>query len=287
MNRFRYIFRLTTVFFIALGSVFPLNALAETRSFFQVWYVLESNSFLQPFPGEEPFVITGAIDYTITRVQLRIAPLLQETCSSETEPAGQGFSGQWEGRSKQFFIQIPPLKEASRYCVRFEVEKQQHGDSEQNQIRLMEPVMVRVPGRNYYVSLDLGVLMTPAFDDALPYLGANFYFDRINKDIPLREDDGFWKRTSLVVGVTLGQPRDSTIKPLLEDRMLLTGAGFRITDDLKLGMGVIYFKQRHSNPLVDQSRRNVSGYLSLSLDVDLYGMFQRWNPFELTETNGH
>lgn len=131
---------------------------------------------------------------------------------------------------------------------------------------------------NFYVSADVGIAM-PVFNgggvDLAPFVGVNFYFTGVDKDVPLREDDTFLKRFSLMGGITLTPVRDNknTVEGIVNGNALLAGGGFRMTDYLRLGGGLVFLRQSDENPVATGTKHvRVTGYGAVSIDVDVAGI---------------
>lgn len=129
----------------------------------------------------------------------------------------------------------------------------------------------------FYISADVGGTL-PIFGssggtDLAAFLGVSVYFTAVDKDVPLREDDGFWKRFSLTTGWTLTDVQDSrgTAKGILGGKGLMLGGGLRVTDYLRIGTGAMFVRQNDSNPVVANSHVRAVPYFSLSIDIDVAG----------------
>ncbi|MGK5091942.1 hypothetical protein WDW89_07975 [Deltaproteobacteria bacterium TL4] len=254
-----------------------------TQAFPQVRYVLESNSFLNHFPGETTFVITGVLHYEVRQLEIWIQHHLPQAACPQLLSENSDHlihQGKWGGQSQRFYLQIPALQEGQHYCVQFRVGylKDNNPDLYQQSLAVIQ---TETPQQGNYVGLDLGGLFSPDFEDMLSYVGVNFYLNKINKSKPLIGWN-FWDRFSLNMGVTLNNPETEAVKPVLDNHLFLTGLGFRITDDLKLGMGALFYKKPHANPLVHEEQRGVGTYVSISMDIDLYSHLKTWNPLENT-----
>jgi hypothetical protein len=55
---------------------------------------------------------------------------------------------------------------------------------------------------------------------------------------------------------------------------LLLGAGFRVTPSLRVGSGVLVFKESDPNPLIDQTSVSVTPYVSFTADIDVARIFR-------------
>jgi len=125
---------------------------------------------------------------------------------------------------------------------------------------------------NPYISLDLGISYAPALRSAFLYAGANFYFVPVNKKAPLstfKNRDKFWKRFCLLVGITTSGVEEGNTKNLFSGGSIVLGAGWRMTDVIKLNGGYLFFKQKDENPLVNQDRKKATGFASISFDINI------------------
>ena len=275
LNKFCFILIIT----LFLSPVLWAN---PSEQFPQIRYLLSSNSFLNTFPMNRAFIVTGEIDYTVRKLEIKILSLKnKQSCPATLQDLDSNTikTGLWEGRDNQFLIHFPSLLEIRHHCVQLQIWRQSNASTDAMESQILPVILMKVPSKGYYVSMDLGGLFSPEFSDMLPFLGINFYFDQVEKSMSLADVDGFWKRFALTMGVTLNSPSDEAIYPIVQDRLFLAGMGFRITDDLKLGTGALFFKKEHPNPLVKKQKRRVSGYVSFSIDIDLWGILGDWNIF--------
>jgi len=101
---------------------------------------------------------------------------------------------------------------------------------------------------------------------------------------------GFLRRFAFTLGVTVNSIADGgsggdmgsargTRKNLFMGNSLLLGAGFRLTDSVRLGAGAILFKKLDPNPLIDDETLTTSYYVNLSFDWDVLGFFKKFGPF--------
>lgn len=123
-----------------------------------------------------------------------------------------------------------------------------------------------------YMTADFGLLDVPRLSQIVPYIGTNMYLRPINKDTPLREKDGFRRRFAFTIGLTVSSIADSnpmTRKDLFSNFSLVLGAGFRITDSIRLGAGALLFLKESSNPLINETSLTSAPYFSLSFDWDI------------------
>jgi hypothetical protein len=136
--------------------------------------------------------------------------------------------------------------------------------------------------RNAYVSMDAGIAYPWRLENMVFYAGTNIYFRPINKAAPLSYKGTFLHRFALTVGITTTVKDESRRAEDLrttqdsEDTSssLLLGAGFRVTPSLRVGSGVLVFKESDPNPLIDQTSVSVTPYVSFTADIDVARIFR-------------
>jgi hypothetical protein len=122
---------------------------------------------------------------------------------------------------------------------------------------------------NYHVAADAGFAYVPGLETAVPYVGANFYFRPVNRDAPLRSKGGFGRRFSINLGVSNSVARSGRRSDLFSSQSLIVGAGYRLTDIFRAGVGVVVFQREDPNPLISHKRLAASPYAALSFDFSL------------------
>lgn len=129
---------------------------------------------------------------------------------------------------------------------------------------------------NYHVAADAGLLYAPDIEQVLPYIGANFYFRPINRDVPLAHRGGFGRRFSVTLALTTQSLADTAAgrDDLFGDQALVVGAGYRITDIFRIGGGVIGYRRNDPNPFQTSTGVAVKPYAALSFDWRLASTFQ-------------
>lgn len=139
-----------------------------------------------------------------------------------------------------------------------------------------------------YISADVGTVF-PRFSSgnwgASLFVGVNFSFSPVDKDIPLSEDGGFGKRFSIIAGLTITEFRDNaqSVTGVAGGQAALFGVGYRISDYLRLGAGGVLFRQTHPNPAIDSKSLKVAPYVAVSVDSDIAGLIK--NLFESSKKN--
>ena len=136
--------------------------------------------------------------------------------------------------------------------------------------------------RSAYVSLDAGVAYPWRLANMVFFAGANIYFRPINKAAPLRYKGTFLHRFALTVGITTTVRDESRRAEDLRNtpdndetsNSLLLGGGLRVTPSMRLGGGVLVFRETDPNPLINQKSVTVTPYVSFTADVDVAQIFR-------------
>jgi hypothetical protein len=136
------------------------------------------------------------------------------------------------------------------------------------------PVLNYAERLPFYISADVGVSFIPILNETAPYIGINFYFASVDKDVSLLEYGGFFEtfreRFSIMIGINLGEVRNEgeNLEGVLGKKKIFLGAGYRLTDYLRFGAGVLTYQIQVPNPLVNKQELKGSPYLSVSVDID-------------------
>jgi hypothetical protein len=123
--------------------------------------------------------------------------------------------------------------------------------------------------KNYYVSVDAGLVYPFEIDNVLPYIGVNLYLRPVNKDAPL---NGLARRFAITIGITVSSVSDGrseTRDDLFGSQALLLGAGLRLLPSVRAGAGALLFRKLDPNPLITRKSLASVPYVSLSLDWDI------------------
>ena len=136
--------------------------------------------------------------------------------------------------------------------------------------------------RSVYVSLDAGIAYPWRLENMVFYAGTNIYLRPINKAAPLRYKGTFLHRFALTIGITTTvedksrRAQDLRATPDNEEtsNSLLLGAGFRVTPSIRVGGGVLVFKESDPNPLIEQTSVSTTPYVSFAADVDVARLFK-------------
>jgi hypothetical protein len=135
--------------------------------------------------------------------------------------------------------------------------------------------------QNWYIAMDAGFAYYFRIGTMTPYVGANIYFRPINKDAPLSLVDSFGRRFALTFGITLDSIEEQvggTAVPaanktrfdlLQSNRSLLLGAGFRVSQSLRVSGGALVLREKDPNPLIAKQAVATVPYVSFSLDFDV------------------
>ncbi len=122
----------------------------------------------------------------------------------------------------------------------------------------------------WHLSPDIGLSYAPDLKEVFPYFGVNIYFRPVNKDVPLNQKGGFGRRFAAVIGITTSSIElENQRKGLLGTKGLMIGAGFRITDALRISAGSLLFRKIDPDPSISETRFSTSLFMSLSIDWDI------------------
>ncbi|HYR28717.1 MAG TPA: hypothetical protein VEU30_09635 [Thermoanaerobaculia bacterium] len=128
---------------------------------------------------------------------------------------------------------------------------------------------------NWYISADAGFAYSQEAEATVPYLGTNIYFRPINKDVPLQLKGGLKRRVSATFGLTVSSISDSNSgrQDLFNTQSLLAGGGFRLTDMIRLGGGVLVYKRANGTSAPTSTSVEVAPYVSVSFDWNVAKQF--------------
>ncbi len=117
------------------------------------------------------------------------------------------------------------------------------------------------------------------------YPSFHLYFSPVNEDLPLSKykgvDGAFLKRFSLFAGVTITNlSSDDEIDDAFNGGNPVVGIGYRgivpinslrprFFDNLRVGTGVIFYKIKDKNPLIDKKRRVRDFFWNITFDLDV------------------
>jgi hypothetical protein len=140
--------------------------------------------------------------------------------------------------------------------------------------------------RSVYVSLDAGIAYPWRLENMVFYAGTNIYFRPINKAAPLRYKETFLHRFALTIGVTTTVKDDSRraidLRPTQDNTQtsnsLLIGGGLRVTPSIRIGGGVLVFKESDPNPTIKQTSVTATPYIGLAADVDVAAVLKSFFP---------
>jgi len=119
------------------------------------------------------------------------------------------------------------------------------------------------------VSADIGLAAVRGVG-VVPYFGANFYFEPVNKAIPLSVRGSPGDRLSLTIGLTTQSVAQANDRDnLFGSFALLAGAGYRFADPLRVTVGGMVLRDVPADPLSTAQPVRVTPFLSLSLDWDV------------------
>ena len=122
--------------------------------------------------------------------------------------------------------------------------------------------------RAWYLGAEVGLGMAPDAGEVLPYVGTSIYFRPVNTEAELR----LATRVSALLGVTWTDnvaKRGERAGLYGDSGALVVGVGARVTEVIKVGVGVLVLKVLDPNPLLDRSRIGVTPFFTLSGDFDV------------------
>ena len=122
--------------------------------------------------------------------------------------------------------------------------------------------------RTWYLAMDTGIAVAPAISEVFPYMGTAMFFRPVNKKVP---PSSIGTRFSLLFGFTWTANLQKTgeRKALFGDNAtVLFGAGFRLTEWLRLTAGGVLFKAVNPNPLLNEDQLKITPFISMSADID-------------------
>ena len=128
--------------------------------------------------------------------------------------------------------------------------------------------------KNAYIGVDAGFAFLADIDEVKPYVGANFYFRPINKDVRIGSL-GSWRETlnrrvALTVGFTLSSiDKTGERRDLFGSQSLVVGFGLRLSNSLRLSAGTAVFKELSPNPLQKDEDLALTPFVSFSFDWDV------------------
>ncbi|PKH49526.1 hypothetical protein CXF68_01950 [Tenacibaculum sp. Bg11-29] len=114
------------------------------------------------------------------------------------------------------------------------------------------------------------------FNGFTPYIGFQIEFRYFDKSIPFKliPNKTIWHRLSFNTGITLASlKKDEQREDLFDNKSLLMGFGFRLSNALRLTGGVILFNREDPNLLIDNKRLGATPFIGLSIDLSLKQFF--------------
>lgn len=106
-----------------------------------------------------------------------------------------------------------------------------------------------------------------------PHVGVNWHFGGVDKDQKLNHivNKRLWHRLSLAFGVTVGKIDEGNFEDLFNGLSPTVGLNYRITQQVRLGIGGLVLREKDSNPILDRSPVLVAPYASITFDFSLFG----------------
>ena len=126
---------------------------------------------------------------------------------------------------------------------------------------------------NRYVGLDAGLLHVPELKKTSMYIGTNLYLRPVNKSVPLSQRGGLLRRFALTLGLSIQSIEDDreTRRNLFGRYSMVLGAGYRISQLLRISGGALVFRERDPEtfPLTESTSIAASPYAAFSVDLDV------------------
>jgi hypothetical protein len=110
------------------------------------------------------------------------------------------------------------------------------------------------------------------FSDVTPYFGVQFNVRQSKKNIPWRHypNKTFWHHVSFTLGYTTkSMAAEGERDDFFNKASLILGAGYRLTDELRITGGALCFYGKDPNPAIDDRVLRATPYLGLSVDLDI------------------
>lgn len=110
------------------------------------------------------------------------------------------------------------------------------------------------------------------FSDVIPYFGVQFNVRQSKKNIPWRHypKKTFWHHVSFSIGYTTQSlAADGEREDFFTKSSLMVGAGWRLTDELRVTGGALCFYGEDPNPAIESRQLQATPYLGLSVDLDI------------------
>lgn len=104
-----------------------------------------------------------------------------------------------------------------------------------------------------------------------PYVGINLMLRPIDKFKDLEEVEWLsgWYRWSITLGVSLGSINELDFSDFYNNMSLMIGANYRIHEQIRLGAGAAFLRERNPNPIVDSQRIEPGLYLLATFDFEV------------------
>lgn len=102
-------------------------------------------------------------------------------------------------------------------------------------------------------------------------LGVNIFLKPIDKSLKRKyiPNKNIWNYLSISLAVALGKFDDPEFDNLSTGTSILLGPALRLNRSFYISMGASFFRQLDVNPLKNQKRTRVGGYVSVLLDIDI------------------
>lgn len=111
-----------------------------------------------------------------------------------------------------------------------------------------------------------------------PYVGANFYFRPVDKNVPFKYFDKryrYLQRLSASLGVTVGKMEQGEFSDFFNNMNLLFGGNYKITREFSFSGGLAFLKRRNANLGMEDKTTTLNPYVGISFDIDFTHAIQK------------
>ena len=136
-----------------------------------------------------------------------------------------------------------------------------------------DSLQVSATASSPYISADAGLVFLPMLSDAATYVGTNIYVRPVNKSVPLAIKGGLARRLAMTFGITVDSVEDAagTRFGVIGNKGVIVGAGYRVTQSVRLAAGTLWFRAKDPNPGRASQIARSTFYVGLSFDGDVSG----------------
>ena len=124
-----------------------------------------------------------------------------------------------------------------------------------------------------YLGLDFGFLYAPDIQSGFVFESINFHAVPVNRDTKFTQYQGIdkvLKRTSIMVGFAqrVGS-YDDNFEKITDAGSPVFGLGYRCHKMIRINGGVLLYKEKNSNPLINDTTNSATYFIAASLDIKL------------------